>query len=64
MKKGSFTAPARDRNTGLHVFAIREARPHPGGLHPDCTIRNEGGELADPVRELTGRCGLKCTVPH
>ena len=27
--KGSFTAPAMDDNTGLNVFAIREARPHP-----------------------------------
>ena len=27
--KGSFTAPAMDENTGMHVFAIREAREHP-----------------------------------
>ena len=27
--KGSFTAPAMDKNTGMHVFAIREARKHP-----------------------------------
>ncbi len=27
--KGSFTAPAMDANDGMHVFAIREARPHP-----------------------------------
>lgn len=27
--KGSFTAPAMDANTGMHAFAIREARSHP-----------------------------------
>jgi len=27
--KGSFNAPAMDKNTGMHVFAIREARGHP-----------------------------------
>ncbi len=27
--KGSFTAPAMDKNDGMDVFAIREARPHP-----------------------------------
>ena len=27
--KGSFPAPAMDENTGMHVFAIREAREHP-----------------------------------
>jgi len=43
--KGSFTAPAQDRDTGLHVFAIREARPHPWVLSTTRHISQGGVSL-------------------
>lgn len=45
--KGSFTAPAQDRNTGLHVFAIREARPHPWVLSTTRHMSQGGVSLLD-----------------
>jgi hypothetical protein len=45
--KGSFTAPAQDRNTGLHVFAIREARPHPWIISTTRHISQGGVSLLD-----------------
>ena len=45
--KGSFTAPAQDRNTGLHVFAIREARPYPWVLSTTRHISQGGVSLLD-----------------
>ena len=45
--KGSFTAPAMDENTGLHAFAIREARPHPWVLSTTRHISQGGVSLLD-----------------
>ncbi|HUT32554.1 MAG TPA: alpha-galactosidase [Planctomycetota bacterium] len=45
--KGSFTAPAQDRNTGLHVFAIREARAHPWVISTTRHISQGGVSLLD-----------------
>ena len=45
--KGSFTAPAMDDNTGLHVFAIREARAHPWVLSTTRHISQGGVSLID-----------------
>jgi hypothetical protein len=45
--KGSFTAPAMDENTGMHVFAIREAREHPWILSTTRHISQGGVSLRD-----------------
>jgi len=44
---GSFTAPAMDNNTGMDVFAIREARPHPWVLSTTRHISQGGVSLLD-----------------
>ncbi len=44
---GSFTAPAMDNNTGMHVFAIREARPHPWILSTTRHLSQGGVSLLD-----------------
>ena len=44
---GSFTAPARAGSTGLQVFAIREARPHPWVLSTTRHISQGGVSLLD-----------------
>ncbi len=44
---GSFTAPAMDKNTGMDVFAIREARPHPWVLSTTRHISQGGVSLID-----------------
>jgi hypothetical protein len=43
--KGSFTAPAMDANTGMHAFAIREAREHPWVLSTTRHISQGGVDL-------------------
>ena len=45
--KGSFTAPAMDENTGMDVFAIREARPHPWVISTTRHISQGGVSLLD-----------------
>ncbi|MFW6107184.1 MAG: hypothetical protein ACOC8A_00690 [bacterium] len=45
--KGSFTAPAMNQDTGLQVFAIREARPHPWVLSTTRHISQGGVSLWD-----------------
>ena len=45
--KGSFTAPAMDKNTGMDVFAIREARPHPWVISTTRHISQGGVSLLD-----------------
>ena len=44
---GSFTAPAMDENTGMHVFAIREAREHPWVISTTRHISQGGVSLLD-----------------
>ena len=44
---GSFTAPAMDNNTGMDVFAIREARPHPWVISTTRHISQGGVSLLD-----------------
>ncbi len=45
--KGSFTAPAMDDNTGMQVFAIREARDHPWIISTSRHISQGGVDLLD-----------------
>ena len=45
--KGSFTAPAMDDNTGMQVFAIREARPHPWVISTTRHLSQGGVSLLD-----------------
>jgi len=45
--KGSFTAPAQDKNNGLQVFAIREARSHPWVISTTRHITQGGVSLQD-----------------
>jgi len=45
--KGSFIAPAMDTNTGMDVFAIREARKHPWVLSTTRHISQGGVSLLD-----------------
>ena len=45
--KGSFTAPAMDENTGMDVFAIREARPHPWVISTTRHLSQGGVSLLD-----------------
>lgn len=45
--KGSFTATAMDENTGMHVFAIREARAHPWIISTSRHISQGGVDLLD-----------------
>ena len=45
--KGSFTAPAMDQNTGMQVFAIREARAYPWIISTSRHISQGGVDLLD-----------------
>ncbi len=45
--KGSFTAGAMDENTGMDVFAIREARAHPWIISTSRHISQGGVDLLD-----------------
>jgi len=67
--KGSFTAPAMDDNTGLHVFAIREARPHPWVLSTTRHISQGGVDLLDErwdggSKILSGRSAVVVGDPY
>jgi len=67
--RGSFTAPAQDRNTGLHVFAIREARPHPWVLSTTRHISQGGVSLIDEHwdgrrNSLSGRSAVVIGDPY
>lgn len=66
---GSFTAPAMDESTGLHVFAIRETRPHPWVLSTTRHISQGAVSLVaeawDPkTRTLTGTSRVIAEDPY
>jgi len=67
--KGSFTAPAMDENTGMHVFAIREAREHPWVLSTTRHLSQGGVSLRaeqwDPSGNvLSGRSDVVIGDPY
>ena len=67
--KGSFTAPAMDDNTGLHVFAIREARPHPWVISTTRHITQGGVSLLEESWDndravLSGRSAVVIGDPY
>ncbi|MBL7222942.1 MAG: hypothetical protein ISS72_03730 [Candidatus Brocadiae bacterium] len=53
--RGSFTAPAQTRDTGLQVFAIREAREHPWVLSTTRHISQGGVSLLAEAWDERGR---------
>jgi len=53
--KGSFTAPAMDENTGMDVFAIREARGHPWVISTTRHISQGGVSLLAEAWDERGR---------
>ena len=58
--KGSFAAPAMDENTGMHVFAIREAREHPWVLSTTRHL-SQGGVSLKAEKWDARRNVLSCT---
>ena len=63
--KGSFTAPAMDDNTGMQVFAIREARDHPWVLSTTRHISQGGVSLLDETWDkATNTLAGKSKVIH
>jgi hypothetical protein len=67
--KGSFTAPAMDENTGMDVFAIREARPHPWLISTTRHLSQGGVSLLDERWEgdrkvLYGKSSLVIGDPY
>jgi len=67
--KGSFTAPEMDKNTGMDVFAIREARPHPWVLSTTRHISQGGVSLLDEQWDrrrniLSGRSAVVIGDPY
>ncbi|MCK4292613.1 MAG: alpha-galactosidase [Planctomycetes bacterium] len=67
--KGSFTAPAMDDNTGMDVFAIREARPHPWVISTTRHISQGGVSLLDERwdndhKVLSGKSRLVIDDPY
>jgi len=67
--KGSFTAPAMDKNTGMHVFAIREARRHPWVISTTRHISQGGVSLLDEKWDakrnvLSGRSAVVIGDPY
>ncbi|UCG47017.1 MAG: M60 family metallopeptidase [Phycisphaerales bacterium] len=67
--KGSFTAPAMDANTGMDVFAIREARPHPWVISTSRHISQGGVSLLDEAWDeatntLSGRSAVVVGDPY
>ncbi len=52
---GSFTAPAMDEHTVMHVFAIREARPHPWVVSTTRHITQGGVSLLDVAWDDAGQ---------
>jgi len=66
---GSFTAPAMDNNTGMDVFAIREARPHPWVLSTTRHISQGGVSLLDVkwdggAKTLAGKSAVVIGDPY
>ncbi len=53
--KGSFTAPAMDKNNGMDVFAIREARAHPWVISTTRHITQGGVSLLDEKWDAKGK---------
>ena len=67
--KGSFTAPAMDENTGMDVFAIREARPHPWVISTTRHISQGGVSLLDEAWDantkiLSGKSAVVIDDPY
>ncbi len=67
--KDSFTAPAMDDNTGMHVFAIREARSHPWVISTTRHISQGGVSLFDEAWDentkiLSGRSSVVIDDPY
>ncbi|MBN1421076.1 MAG: alpha-galactosidase [Planctomycetes bacterium] len=67
--KGSFTAPSMDDDTGLQVFAIREARPHPWILSTTRHLSQGGVSLLDERwdgdrKVLSGRSAVVIDDPY
>ena len=67
--EGSFTAPAMDEDMGLHVFAIREARPHPWVLSTTRHLSQGGVSLSDVTwdggaKTLAGKSAVVVGDPY
>jgi len=67
--KGSFTAPAMDDDTGMQVFAIREARKHPWVLSTTRHISQGGVSLLDEkwdanAKTLSGKSAVVVGDPY
>jgi len=67
--KGSFTAPAMDDNTGMQVFAIREAREHPWVLSTTRHLSQGGVSLSHvkwdtKANTLSGKSALVVGDPY
>jgi hypothetical protein len=67
--KSSFTAPAMDTNTGMAVFAIREARAHPWVISTTRHISQDGVGLLDErwdagSKTLSGRSTVVAGDPY
>ena len=65
----SFTAPAMDKNTGLNVFAIREARKHPWVISTTRHISQGGVSLLDEgwdagSKTLSGKSSVIADDPY
>jgi len=67
--KGSFTADAMDENTGMDVFAIREARPHPWVISTTRHLSQGGVSLLDEAWDantkiLSGKSAVVINDPY
>jgi len=67
--RGAFIAPAMDANTALHVFAIRQARPHPWVLSTTRHLTQGGVSLLDEKWDetrgvLSGRSAVVQEDPY
>ncbi|MBL7189407.1 MAG: alpha-galactosidase [Phycisphaerae bacterium] len=67
--KGSFTAPAMDENTGMDVFAIREARSHPWVISTTRHLSQGGVSLLDEAwnadaKILSGKSAVIIDDPY
>ncbi|MHC4199284.1 MAG: alpha-galactosidase [Planctomycetota bacterium] len=67
--KGAFTAPAMDDNTGMQVFAIREARAHPWVISTTRHISQGGVSILDEEwdgrrRTLSGKSRVVVGDPY
>jgi hypothetical protein len=68
-RKGSFTAPAMDENTGMQVFAIREAREHPWVIGTTRHLSQGGVSLLDEKwdagrKTLSGKSAVVAGDPY